>query len=599
MTHVGPIEVVLLSPARAHPLGGALRAIVERVARRPGVRLIEQAEGSVLEPVGPTSDVRFVVGLEVGSSASTLPHTLALGLDASDAAPTRPTWVVPASAFGQTIDGVERVQRLGSLLAACLDLASTGEGRELMRTDATWSTPGVMHALAGTAHLSAHALQEALARALARRTAALLATSLEEGREWAIDDWQLPAELDVASLIAAVRAGDAPDVLRAQALAAAEGLAQEVASSIDQALATHGLAALIPLQAALERLIQTTRATAPATAPLEAAPSDVAVRAAEARWAAQPRPLPGAMLLAFGWAAPSGALAGVALGPSITGAMSLAGAGYALAAAAGTVAFVALAGLARLTLALRTRLLRDSLATARADYKTACAALERSQYEALGPEIASGALAWFRDRLQLERRRLTAVEAQVRSLGRSLDATLSEPSAHARDIDAAVDLAAAKALLDPAPEPLVQRVRGEIGGPWRESLPTLIDLLGAARTVVATSTSRAPWVERSDLAKALTVPLAQALATVGRGLERRVAHGLPVRRTLLVPAPFLARELGVDGDIVVASGGDAHLLVSWRPSVQASPSLRGPSVQASPSLREPSVQASPSLRGPA
>ncbi len=170
------------------------------------------------------SGVRFVVGLEVGSDLAGCTLGLVLDVTGDPARATAPIWAVPTVAFGQLIDEVERVQRLGSLLAACLDLASTPEGREAMRVDAAFTVAGVTQVLAGTAHLSAAALQDALARALAARAAALLVASLEEGREWAIDDWELPSELAVASIVLAVQAGETPEVLRARALAAAEGL---------------------------------------------------------------------------------------------------------------------------------------------------------------------------------------------------------------------------------------------------------------------------------------------------------------------------------------------------------------------------------------
>ncbi len=323
---------------------------------------------------------------------------------------------------------------------------------------------------------------------------------------------------------------------------------------------------MIPLQAALDRLVRRTRseveARAIADTIAQTTPSDVAVRAAEARLAALPKALPGAMLLALGWAAPSGALAGLALGPSVTA--SVAGSGYALFAAAGSATFLGFAGLARLWSAARTRLLRGSLAAARADFEAACATIERAHQEALGPEIARAALTWFRERMLTERRRLSAVEAQVRSLGRSIDAELSEPVPGMREIDVAVDLSAAKRLLDPAPEPLVQRVRSEIAGGWRESLPTLLDLGGAAHGIAAKGARGAPWTERSDIAKALVEPLGRALAAVERGLERLVPRGLPVRRVAILPAPFEAAEVGVQGGPVLPGAGDAHLLVLWR-----------------------------------
>lgn len=575
MRHVDPIEVVLLTPARTHPLAGTLRAIVERVARRPGVHLRERASGEGDVEI-TRAEVRLVIGLELDAEPGAC--TLALGLEVGGTSPRGPLWVVPAVAFGRPIDGVERVQRLGSLLAACLDLASTLEGRELMRVDAAFTTPGVTEALAGTAHLSAEALQEALARSLAARAAALLVASLEEGRAWAIDDWGLPSELTPAAIALAVQAGEAPEVLRARALGAAEGLAREVQASVDQALATHGLGALTPLQAAVERLGVCARAALDghALAPVaDALPSDVAVRAAEVRVAGLPRALPGSMLLAFGWAAPSGALAGLALGPSVT--TSVAGSGHALFAAAGTAAFMGVAGLARLWAASRARFMRGSLAAARADYQAACATIEVGRAAALGPEIARAALSWFLTFLHRERRRLSAIEAQVRSLGRSVEVGLTAPSADhrsrvsvrgesGREIDVAVDLSAAKKLLDPAPEPLVQRVRNEVAGAWRESLPTLLDLAGAARGLAAKSARNAPWTERSDVAAALVGPLTQALATVAQGLERSVPRGLPVRRMTVLPAPFDAAEVGAASDGVLPCAGDAHLLVLWRPA---------------------------------
>jgi len=582
MRHVGPIEVVLVPPARSHPLAGALRAIVERVARRPGVVLVEAPRDESVE-----CGVRFVVGLELAEE-DLAGATLGMGLEVIGDV-MKPLWLVPASAFGQAIDAVERVQRLGSFLAACLDLAGTAAGREVMRTDALWTTAGVTQVLAGTAHLSARALDEALARGLAAKAAVLLAASLEEGREWASDDWELPREVVVAEVIAEIQRGESGDELRERALAAAEGLAREVFAAVDQALATHGLGALIPLQAAIERLVLRLRHEVEVAAPrtFGEMPTLEAVRAAEVRVRAVPQALPGAMLLVFGWAAPSGALAGLALGPALAGgafgslAGSIAGSGHALLALVGTAAFVGLAGLARGWSALRAKVARASLATAQADYDAARAAIALAEHEALGPEIVGRASTWLREQLTSERRRLTAIEAHVRSLGRTIaagESGLAAPIASGpRDIDAAVDLSAAKRLLDPAPEPLVQRVRGEIAAGWRDGLPTLLDLLGAARAVSfgpsLESGSGVPWVARSDLAQALTAPLARALASVEHGLARLVPRGLPVRRVTLLPAPFDrmagrssdANELGVQTDAVVMSAGDAHLLVVWSP----------------------------------
>ena len=540
MTTQAPIEVVLLTPPRMHPLASALRTTIERVASRPGVRLVERAEAPRERVAFDEVRQRFVVGLEVGACDG-----IAIGLSTNDR--EGPVWIVPEAVFDTTLDGLERIQRLGSALAAGIDLVSSDAGREWLRGDAL--SQGVTQVLAGTAQLSADALHEALARRRAARAAALMVAALDEGRDWEIDDWALPAELDVAAVTAAART-ESPEVLRQRALAAAEGLAREVAASVDQALATHGLAALVPLQGALDRLMArvTPREIVAVQIKSEALPSTSAVDDARRRLDALPRPLPGSMWLALGWAAPSGALVGLAA-PASGG----------VAIAAGSGVFVALATLARGWQGLRTTWSRRTLEAAQADYDAAQSALADARREAQGPELVRGALTWFREQVQRERQRLAAVETHVRLVARRDDGVGVRMAVGAGD--QAVDLSAAKALLDPAPEPLVQRARAELADEWRTSLPTLMDLTAAARGL---GSIRAPWADRSDVAKALVQPLRDALALVDGHLARRVPRGMPARRLALVPTPFHASELDLKVDAHAACRGDAHLLLAWR-----------------------------------
>jgi hypothetical protein len=268
--------------------------------------------------------------------------------------------------------------------------------------------------------------------------------------------------------------------------------------------------------------------------------------------------MPGAMWLALGWAAPSGALAGLAA-PSSGG----------VAIAAGSGLFLAFAGLARAWLGLRTTGSRRALAAAQGDYDAAQTALADARREAEGPELVRGALTWFREQVQQERQRLAAIETHVRLVARRDDGVGVRMAVGVGD--QAVDLSAAKALLDPPPEPLVQRARAELGDAWRTSLPTLMDLPAAARGMSSQheparkpALDQPPWAERSDVAQALTQPLRDALALVDEHLARRVPRGMPVRRLALVPTPFRASELDLKVDAHVVCRGDAHLLLAWR-----------------------------------
>lgn len=551
MRKLAPIAVEVDSPPKDHPLVGSFRTTIERVALRRGVVLFSEGAGAA----GDAPRVRVVLD----DDAAGLECALVLEIASS-----RAVWSIPHEAFGHRIDGLERVQRLGSLLAAVLDLATTPEGRRLLAEDPIWTAPETTHALAGTAHLSVEALQEALTERLMARAAQLLVGELGEGRDWVFDDWALPPELDQAAIERELAAGRQADELREAALSAAEGLAREVSASVDQALATHGLAGLIPLQDAIARFVELVAAdpsTSPTTTPTQ--PSDALVRAAEARLDSLPRPVPGGTLLSLAWAIPVGVLSAMALGPALEA--PVAGSGHAFASLLGGAGFLALSSLAHGWSRLRRRFASNAVDTARDDYEAARARADSAERRALAPAIALAARSWFATALDAERARLVALEGHIRGFSRSLriDDAGGRGSPAADSGDVAVDVSSAYALIDAAPEPLLQRVRAELAGPWRDALPTLLDLRRAARRLVGTP-EHPPWVERSDVAEAVAPRLARALATLAGDQEQLVPRGLAVRRLALLPQPFGGYDLDLQVDRSLPSSREAHLIVAWR-----------------------------------
>jgi hypothetical protein len=207
----------------------------------------------------------------------------------------------------------------------------------------------------------------------------------------------------------------------------------------------------------------------------------------------------------------------------------------------------------------------STLAAARRDYDAARALLAEEARRALAPSIPRGAGTWFASRLDAERERLAALERHVRALARTSAAgtTDDRPSPAADNGDVAVDVAPARALLDHAPEPLVQRVRAELGRSWRDALPTLLDLHGAARRLVGTPRVP-PWVERRDVARALLPRLSDALAALARDQDQLVPRGLAVRRLALLPEPVAGEPPDIRVDRILPSSGEAHLVVAWR-----------------------------------
>lgn len=572
MSDAPPIAVVAQRPPRNHPLAAALRATIERVARRPGVELRDDGTRG-------TAARAIWIGLEAPAE-SLAGYTVALLLDApppdADPAPPpldAPTWAVPADAFGQPLDGLTRVHRLGSLLAAVIDRMQAA-GAHLHPSTARpdqeplWSTPGLGFALAASAHLSAPALRDNLARRLLSRAHAVVAAELDDGRAIALDAPTLPPALDPDALAAHLDTGVEPESLRRDALAAAERFSAEVRAATDRALALHGLAALAPLQRSLDRV--RTDLTLPDPAPPAApAPHDGALRATQARLARIPHALPGTTLLTLAWAAPAAALTGLALGPALDA--SVTGGGHALAATLGGAAFLALSGAARLATALRRALTRRARDDAQRDLDQARRAHEHHARRALAPALVRGARTWLASELDAERDRLAALERHSRRHLASAPAPLTpQPTdpTHATDLavhDLAVDLRPAEALLDPRPEPLVQRLRHELAGDWRHALPTLLDPLETARELVGPQRAP-PWLTRSDVAAALRPPLATALASLDRALGALVPHGLPARRLALLPAPFSSDELDLRADRILQSSRDAHVIICWRPS---------------------------------
>lgn len=528
--------VVLVAPDAGDRLAALLRTIVERVAR--GVRLVERPAESIARARDLAGAI--VVGLEVPATGR-----IALGLAARGGeGGESPVWLVPREAFGRTIDDVERVQRLGSLLAACLDLMAAG----------AMLPKGTRWVLAGSAHLSAEALREELARATARRAAATMQATLAEGAGFTLEPWELPAELAAPSVVAALARGDEPEIVRGRAMIAAERVSVEVAAAIDQALAAHGLAAVEPLVAALDAL-DARLVAPPDVVVIDRTPSPALVEAAEARLAKVPRALPGAGLLTLAWAIPVGLVGGV------VGSALIPERGHMLAAAGGTLLFLGAAGLARVASRIRRVLVTAERDRHRADCEEATARREQARRAALAPDLVRGALAWLSTAIGRERGRLVAIAEQVKRL--EVARPTSPAPASATTIDIAVDLAPARELLDGSPERIAQRIRAELANDWRAELPTLCDVLGAARAAVG---SAPPWRVRSDVARALEAPVADALAILDRSLCGLVPRGLPVERVAVVPPPFEARTLALDG--TWRSAGDAHLIVHWGTSLE-------------------------------